>query len=72
MDMLDIEMQCAYLLRGKFGGKDAADFKHRSVCILSVTLELRNQMFTIAFGLSSVESLALFHCVWLPSLPASV
>lgn len=72
MDVLEIEMQYAYTVCGKFGGKDAADFKYRSLCIFTVTLAFREQMFTVGFDLSLVESLALFHCAWLPSLPASV
>lgn len=72
MDALEIEMPYAYTVCGKFGGKGAADFKHRSVCIFTVTLTFSKQMFTVGFGLSLVESLALFHCAWLPSSPASV
>lgn len=72
MDALEIEMQHVCTAGGKFGGKDAADFKHRSVCIFTATVTFREQMFTVGFGLGLVESLALFHCAWLPSSPALV
>ena len=72
MDVLEIETQYADTVCGKCGGKDAAEFKHRSVCMFTVTLAFRDRMFTVGFGLSLVESLALFHCAWLPSSPASL
>lgn len=67
--MLETELQYAYTVREKLGGKHAADFKHRSVCVFTA---FREQMFTVRLGLSLVESLALFHCAWLPSLPVSM
>jgi len=71
-DALEIEMQYACTACRKFGGKDAGDFKHMSVCIFTLTLAFREQLFTVGFGLSLAESLALFHCAWLPSSPPSV
>lgn len=54
MDVLGIEIQYAYTVWGEFGGKYAADFKYRSLCVFTVTLAFREQMFTVGFGLSLV------------------
>lgn len=64
VDVLQFQMQYIYILWRKFGGKYAADFSRRSMCIFTATLAFREVMFivTVGFDLNLVESFALFHC----------